>query len=387
MLAVEANSSGPAAEQRLDLCLRWTDAALKLEPGHPYASETAATCYARAAGNAQARGADPEPLLNKAIALLEDALGRAPRFLWGLNDLGMVYGIRGAYRALHGSPAARSDLERSIHFYQAAAALDENYLIAWQNMLGCLDELIALPDGSEEVAALVSRAEQYFNRCQAINNQHQQCHNNYAIFYVRLARRQLAAGQDPEPSLARAREQFAALERLGGSYLDAEQHRALGHALEARRRLQQGEDPATAISALRSALGRCFQVESHDVLCKALSAQAEWLEADRLAQQQRPYLPHLLAALDPATEATQSPDQQPDAWWTLAETYLRLARQSRPRTPARSSYVNSGLAATEQLFAINPHHAPGRQTADALRQLAESDTAPVSAPAPPAPAP
>lgn len=369
MMALSISGLGPAAGARIKLCLESADKVLQQEPGNPYAREAAAGCYATAAAQALALGADPEPLWSKALEVFEPVLQRSPRFLWGLNDLGNIYGLRGAYRALRGHDAARADLERSLHFYQAATALDENYLVGWQNLLGCLDELILLSDRQEQDRLLVPMAEQYFARCRALNSQYQQCYSNYAIFYVRLAKLRLAAGEDPAPYLARARDKFEELRRLGGTYLDAEQHHALLHYLDASAQVRKGMDPAPAQAALQAALTRCFTLDERDVTCLVLAAQAAWVEADRLALQSQPPAPALKIALAKAVLSTRSQVQNPDAWWTLAQTHLRLARAALPRSALRDSHLQDGLAAADRILSLSPNHGPGRQTRRELLQL------------------
>lgn len=369
MLTVAMSSNDRESQQRTTQCLEWAGAVLAREPGHPYASESAANCYTSAAENARARGQDPEPLWDKALTVFSGTLQRAPRFLWGLNDLGTIYGIRGAYRALHGSAEARKDLERSISLYQAATALDERYLVGWQNTLGGLDELVSLSDTQEEEATLIPAAERAFSSCQSINRSYQPCLNNYAIFYVRLARRRMLAGEDARPYLANARATFAELERLGGNDLDTAQNRALLHFLESVDRTRRSEDTGPALDALRVALLRCFSLAENDSTCRSLAAQAEWQAAERLVQSGKSAQPALKKALGHAILATQSHEQNPDAFWALAETHLRLAAP-RPGKKPLLRHVRDGLAATDRLFALNPGHVQGTRTRDALRAMA-----------------
>jgi len=369
MMALSISGPGPAVSERIKLCLEATEKVLQQEPSSPYAREAAAGCYAMAAAQALSQGQDPEPLWSKALDVFEVVIQQTPRFVWGLNDLGNIYGLRGAYRAQRGNLAARADLERSLHYYQSATALDENYLVGWQNLLGCLDEIVLLSSKQEQEQSLVPMAEQVFGKCLAINNQYQQCYSNYAIFYVRLAKVRSAAGEEPMPYLTRAREKFADLQRLGGSYLDAERHQALLHYLDASERLRRRSDPAAAQAELRAALARCLMLDGQDATCLTLATQAEWVEADWLVLKNQSAMPVLKRALEKALLATQSPVSDPDSWWTLAQTHLRAARVPLSRPTLRDQHLEEGLAAADRVLVLNPHHEPGRQTKREIQQL------------------
>jgi len=368
MMTMALTGSGSISSQRIQQCLSAATAALTRDPGNPYAREAAANCYANAAEHALSRGEDPEPLWDRALYNLEGALRRTPRFLWGLNDMGTIYGTRGAYRALHGNPAARQDLEKSVYYYQRTTELDENYIIGWQNLLGGLDELILLSNLNEDMESLLFRAQKLFSKCEEINKKYQPCYVNYAIFLVRLAQRKAMLGQDPTHHLARARQLFTELGSLGGSYLDAEQHMALFHLIDAKERLLRKQEPAPALAELRAALGRCFALAPQDVMCQTLSVQAEWLEAERLSREHRPFLNVLRAALDKASSATQSLQHYPDAWWTLAETHLRLACAASDSPAPRKQHLREARAALEHLFSINPNHSLGWATEQELHR-------------------
>jgi hypothetical protein len=98
-----------------------------------------------------------------------------------------------------------------------------------------------------------------------------------------------------------------------------------------------------------------------------------------LALQGKSAGPSLEAALVKARLATQSPELFPDAWQTLAETELRLARLAAQSAAGREQHISDGLAALSKGFAINPNHALGLATQGALQLLRAQ-----AAPTPPA---
>ena len=369
MLTMGLTGSGLTSAERIQQCLAAAEAVFIQEPDNLYAREASANCYANAAEQARIRGENPEPLWNKSLHVFEDALRGAPRFLWGLNDIANIYVARGGYLALRGKSSAKGDLEKAIRYYKLATGLDENYIIGWQNLLGCLDELILLTETREETDQLISMTEKSFTKCTSINNSYQPCYSNYIIFYARLAKLRLAAQGDPRPYLLSAQEKLASLRSLGGSYLDVEQHTALLYWVEASDRARHKEDPAAALAEMRAALARCFTMAEKDVMCRTLAAQADLVTADWLAVRGKPFVPYLETALARANLATQSLEQYPDAWLVLAEARLRLARALTEEDAGRTLHAREGLAAADRVFALNPNHGPGRAMRDDLQRL------------------
>lgn len=362
--------------ERVDQCLSAAQKVLEKQPDHPYATEVAADCHAMAAEAARTRGEDPEPRLQKALSLLVPVVQKHPRFLWGLADLGLIHQILGVNLQLHGSSSAKEMLGKSIEYLEAAIALDPTHIEALLGLQGSLLWLLSEARSEEEVASILSRSDRQLARCKEINSQKQQCFNNYFQVYTRAAQRALLAGQDPQPRLKQALENLAVTRRLGGSLLDAEQHAALAHLVEASARVQQKEDPASPLFELQEDLHRCFALAAQDAPCRTFAAQAEWVRADWLASQNQLSTASLETALKKAELAIQSPEVCPDAWQTLAETHLRLARVEQRRPGVRAQHVTDGLAALERLFAINASHVLGLATQGALllsRAQAESD--------------
>src|SRR5262249_35070673 len=138
------------------------------------------------------------------------------------------------------------------------------------------------------------------------------------------------------------------------------------------------QDPAPALADLQADLTRCFAAAAEDAMCRTLAAQAEWVEQERLVKEGKSPVAILESALAKAVLASRSPEPFPDAWYTVAETHLRLARlESSPRK-ARNLHIDEGLSALEKAFAINPNHALGLATQGALQLLRaeeERDTA------------
>ncbi|MBL9003245.1 MAG: hypothetical protein JNJ46_03310 [Myxococcales bacterium] len=163
--------------------------------------------------------------------------------------------------------------------------------------------------------------------------------------------------------------------------LDAEQGAALAHIVEASVLVQGKQDARPALLAVKEDLARCFRMAPNDATCRAHAVEAEWVTADALAGQGKPFVAVLQGALEKARLAAQSPEKLPEARWVLAESHLRHARAlATPRVagPAdsrlRDAHIGDGLAATEQVFAINPNHAQGLATQGALYLLRAQTT-------------
>lgn len=375
LMSIANFGGGVSTAERVQHCIASAEAVLQKQPGHPYASDAAASCYGLAAEQIIAQGENAEPLYRKALELLEPALRQSPNFLWGLNDLATTFTTLGAYQQLRGNPVARESLEKALWYFAKAASLDPTYQMALQNSLGTRPYLASEARSEEDLKAILTQADDELARCTAINSQATQCFNNYFQIYVRAAGRIFQAGKDPQPLLARAEQNLAATRKLGGNFLDTEQYAALLELIEARQRLRSLQDPGAALAAFQAALNRCFALAASDATCRMLEIQGHWVEADWLVAQRKPPAPVLNRALEKAVRATQAPGASSDAWQALAETYLRLARASGARATAATQYVESGLTASSKIFALNPNHALGHETRGRL-ELLRAEAAP-----------
>ena len=127
--------SGRSSAERVEQCLSSVKAVLKKQPENPYAVDVAAGCYAFSAEGALAEGKDPEPLLRNALNLLEPGVLKNPHFLWGLNDLAIIYQSLGVNSQIHGNPGAREYLYKAREYDNRALTLDYKYLNAQQNLV------------------------------------------------------------------------------------------------------------------------------------------------------------------------------------------------------------------------------------------------------------
>jgi len=369
MITTSILGLGIMAADHVELCLKEAMAVIGMEPENLFAPEFAAGCYAGASEVSRQRGEDPGPYLRKAIEILEPVVRRAPHFLWGLNDLGNHYSALGTYFTAHGEPSARSQFEKSLEYYSVAHRLDPRYLSAISGAMWTLAELMAQAKTLEEVQALARQGDEKLQQCLEIHSQPVECYDNYAILYVRAAMIAQQSGKDPQPYIQTAREKFGALRHLGANVLDAEEHQVQLALVEARARLQRKEDPAAALEELKAAAARCFAISAEDARCRTGLALASLAEAAWLSQQNRPILPVLEEALRRAQQATASPEHYAEAWQTLAETHLRLARLLEQRPLAREQHIREGLAAVEKVFAINQNSGQAWATLGSLQLL------------------
>lgn len=369
--------SGPANPQRLQEGLAAAEAVLQRQPRHPYASDVYAVLLRMVAMDAAARGEEPEARLRKALATLEGVVSENPQFLWGLNDLGGTYAELGIRLQRRGLAESRLLFDKGIKYSSMAAELDPQFLAAPLNLIGLLAGRISGAVSFAELQQFEVQANSWFRRCTGINSAFAQCMNNFGQLQARLAQRALSAGADPDVWIGRAIEHLTAAQKMDAG-LDAEQHAALAHLVRANRLLQLGQDPGDVLGEMQIDLERCFRIAAKDVMCQTLAAQADWAAADALAAKGRPVDAALKAALAKATLATQNPEKYPDAWQTLAETHLRLARIQRGPTDRKSAQdIEVGLSSLQKAFAINPNHALGLLTQGRLYLLrAERSSSP-----------
>ena len=182
-------SGAVTSAERVRQCQAEAQAVLDKEPENPYASDVAASCNDFAADSAQSRGEDPEPLLRKALSLLEPAMRRNPHFLWGLNDLANTYLQFAAYLQLRGNSAATEFVEKALNNITLAISLDPTYLFALANGQVARSRLISLAGSDQEIRGLLTQADEAWARCKKENNQFQPCAINYLVVYSRAAER------------------------------------------------------------------------------------------------------------------------------------------------------------------------------------------------------
>lgn len=358
--------TGNATAERSQKCLSAAEDALRRQPNHPYASDVAAACYAMEAYRVQGAGQDPEPLLRKALSLLEPAVAKAPYFLWGLNDLGNVYLALSNHLQLHGQPTARAYFSKAVNAYSQAVKLDPSYQIGYVNILSIYIPLVPALSVESELESALAEAREVFKKCTALNDKNFVCHNNYFQICTAAAGRLLDWGKDPAESLRCGFETLETARKLGASGLDTEQADVALQLAAAKDQLRRGHDPTQLLKRAAEALPRCFSFAAQDAICRGLDAQLEWVRGEWQSQHGESALPTLLRALDKARAATHSPETNPAAWWTLAETHRRLARHSSVQGRSRSQHIEQGLAAVGKLFEINPNHARGWAVKGAL---------------------
>lgn len=347
---------GKASDERLHVCLSETAAVLQRQPEHLYARDVASNCNVFASDLAQGRGEDPEPLLRKPMELLVPAVKQNPQFLWGLNDLATAYATLGMYLEGKGSAQARPAFESSLDYAGKAMALDETYLTPIQNALFIWSRLVSTAASEEDLKQMLARSDDFYARCMRINGKYQQCNVNYLLVHARTAQRMVEGGHDAGPALAQVFKTQARIAELGGTFLDADQHAALAHLVDASEKQKRGEDAEEALSEVEQALKRCFAQSEKDGLCRTVSAQTGWVEAD-LQSNVKARVAVLKAAQRKAEALTQSPDKTPEAWRVLAETHLRLARVEGVKAAEQERQIALGLEAVGQGLAQNARHA------------------------------
>lgn len=362
LLTMAISGSGTSSVERVQRCMLEAQAVLAKEPENPYASDVAAGCNAFAADSAQGRGEDPEPLLRKSLALLEPAVRKYPHFLWGINDLANIYATLGGYLQLHGKAGSLELFEKAIQYENMALGLDAGYLIALQNLLFTYSKVIVQVGSVQEVKTTLERVDSVYKVCVEKNQQFHQCHINYVMDLARAVDRLQLANEDAQLPLQRGYEALSRVRALGGSFLDLEQNAALFHVLDAQEKLRRKQDAATALLAADQSIARCLGMNGQDAMCRTLAAQRVWLDAKLAELAKQPTRDVLLRALEKALEATQSPEMYPDAWQTVAETYLRLLQSDDGKAKQRAAWLLAGKVAVGKVFAVNPNHALAQAT-------------------------
>jgi len=369
MMATALLRTGKSPQAPLKTCLEAAEAVLKRQPGYPYASEVAAGCHSTLSEDALNRGEDPTPYLRKALEVLEPVIEKYPHFLWGINDLSGIYSVLGEGYQAKGHPSAKEMIQKSLAYAAAASTLDPTYLQAINNSLYGLRLMVAESRTPAEVMKLLSQADQWLGKCQAINQKDQFCRETHVETYTQAASRIFQLGQDPQPLLQRALAELAERRSLGDSVLAMEASEVLLHLIDAGDKLRHKQDPAKALAEVQASLNRCYALAANNPMCGRLEARAEWVRGEWLALQGQPYLGSLKAAQAKAVAATHGAENDIEAWQTLAEAHLRLARAQAKQAGERNIQLEAGLESVAKVFAINPNHALGLATQGALYLL------------------
>src|SRR5262249_10388641 len=171
--------AGGSTDEAVQQCLAAVEAALRKQPGNPYASEIGSACYDAAADAASTRGEDPEVLLRKGLQLLEPVVKKNPRFLWGTCDLGANTLLLGWHLQKRGDPSAQSVIKQALTYFELASSLDPGFASARANAINALGALISLSGSDQEIESILARADEQFKRCMAINSEWTNCNVNY----------------------------------------------------------------------------------------------------------------------------------------------------------------------------------------------------------------
>lgn len=369
MMVTALQRNGHSAEKPTQECLETAEEILKRQPGHPYASEVAASCYGVSSELAMSRGEDATPYLRKALGLLEPTVKQYPNFLWGLNDLAVTNLVLADSLQSRGSPAARETIQKSLEYATKAAALDPTYLQAIVTALNALRIMISQTRTPQELAELLSQADRWFGKCQTVNSKFIFCYETYSEIYMRAAYLAFVERQNSQPLLHRAFEVLAQARPLGSNEI-LEMTAVLAHLVHARERLRHKQDPTAALADAQDALARCYAVAPQSVTCKMLDARIGWLRAEWLSLQgpekAQAALASLRAAQAKALAASQSPEKDPELWQTLAEADLRLAGAKGLPPGERKLLLIRSLEAAEKALALNPSYSPALATKGAL---------------------
>lgn len=235
--------------------------------------------------------------------------------------------------------------------------------------------LLFTTQSAQEEKRILQSADDYFTKCIQINKMSPKCYINHFVLYSRAAQRSQLSGEDLQLRLSRAYASLATTRQLGASFLNVEQYAALAYLVDASDRVKRQQDPGPVLPPLQAALRKCLALGAKNAMCQTLDAQSELLLADWLAQQGKPALMARKRALEKSLAATQSTEVYPDAWQTLAQSYLRLAgsassANNKDQPPAvREQLIAAGLDAAATLFTLNPRHAQGLFTAGSLHLM------------------
>lgn len=220
-----------------------------------------------------------EASLAPAIAAYQQVLALEPGFTWAHNELGEAY-LEDARRSIKRGQEATPLLEKAVHQYEEALALDSRFTLPVGGLLEAatvrLQAEIARRREAPEAREALSRA---LARLEQLGSGPQVTALWKARAYRLRAHHDFVLGRDPRPSLETSFEEIRAV--AGGPPQDAWllAEWLLDFLLEAENEQLHGRDPEPALANARTALRKLGEVNEWraTVTCRAAMEMSQLL--------------------------------------------------------------------------------------------------------------
>jgi tRNA A-37 threonylcarbamoyl transferase component Bud32 len=347
-------------------CQHYVGLILKKEPAHPYAINILSTCLNSEAQEQYNNHKDPIPNIERSIAILQPVMAQRKMFLDGSRSLAVRYQYLAQHLQRRGAPQTRKTFEMALGQLDRTREIDASDISSVGVTFEVLSALIPFASTVNELKQYIARAERELKVCLQLAGENFACYVNYLTVNAAGAERADSIGEAPTDFLKNAEKALVFIKKQSEDAVELQQSLALARLVLARQQQQQGQDPSPALAELGTAVERCLAQKADDPSCYLLAAQAAWVRAAWLAEAPAKALTALKEGLRQATAATEHSIVYPEAWQTLAESNLRLAQASKPRSKAAEGYLQAASAALAKQFSMNPHLPLGHLTAGEL---------------------
>ncbi|HEU4406389.1 MAG TPA: serine/threonine-protein kinase [Polyangiaceae bacterium] len=331
--------------------------AIASHPDDAYAHEIAGLADTRLASYLSDLGEPVGPLLERARGRLEEALRQNPRFPWAYNDYGFALALTGIDQKRRNEDP-RDLFQRAIETTRKAFAIDDGYLIAYNNTSLWLTELAlweADHGGNPERA--LREAVQMADRVLQRNGEHLLAYGNSGLALAEIASYRLDTGDDGREPARQAIDRFKALLAIDPNLVLAQSDLARAHRLLAAHERALGLDPRPSLDEGLRALEPCHRVEPGNAVCTMVEAQLRAEQGAWARSQGQPPFAPLEQAQRLALEATRRVPDRGDLWLSLAQICLDRADAwlagGRPKAAAAPA-VDEGLRAIERALELAP---------------------------------
>ncbi len=331
--------------------------AIASDPLDAYAQEITGVAYMRLAEYLLDRGENVTQLLDKSIAHMEASLRLNPNFPWAHNDYGYALALSGISKKRRNEDP-RVPFEQAIQATRKAFALDEGYLIAYNNLSLWLTELAEWKvNHGDNPEADLNEAVRMTDRALKINPNHPPAYGNAGLALNMIAAYRMDVRQDGRGAAKQALERFQRLLEIDST--DVRAYLELGRSYRwlASHQRMYGDDPQPSIRNGINALANCLRFDPGNAECKSVKADLSLEQAEWLLQRHESAERFVEEALREAREAMSAYPNRADFCYNMAAISLRTVEimgTERKIDAARTLIVDQALDSVGRSLTFAP---------------------------------
>jgi eukaryotic-like serine/threonine-protein kinase len=378
-LLVWADDQGARGEDPtpvLDQAIATAQELLKAEPGDGEALLYKGIAYRILAQVRSYSGRDPREALEASAAALARALRSSPDPAATANNLGLVWLQRGMYESEHGLDPRRS-IDEAASAYRQAAAVRATYTVF--DNLGVAYWVTAsyLVGRGVDPAETAKQGIAALDQALAINPQDWAALNDKGLLLVEQARWMAAGGDDPGPLVTQADDAYRRSLALNPDNSAALINRADAQRILAEHALDERRAPGASLVAAREVIGAALAISPKDAEAYMVRGRVELLAAEANILAGRSPEAGFAAASSALGSSLAVYPGYPAALCGRSRLALERARWLARRGAGIGQEIGRGLADADAALRSNPSLAEAWALKGGLHLLlAQSDKGP-----------